>query len=1029
MEGLKLKENQLELAVGRSTASFWELLDSQKELFCGQIDQLQNIVVTQCKLTGVNPLSQEMAAGALSIKIGKRPRDLLNPKAVKYMQSVFSIKDAISKKESREISALFGVTVTQVRDFFNSQRSRVRKFVRLSREKTLRSNACNDKVQDGIPTSSDSMLPINPVPLDSVVPTSIEEGPSCSTQDDILPGIDDSDKHFLENIFTMMRTEETFCGQVKLMDWILQIQNSSVLNWFLTKGGVMILATWLSQAAIEEQTSVLHAILKVLCHLPLYRALPVHMSAILQSVNRLRFYRTSDISNRARILLSRWSKMFARSQAMKKPNAMKSLSDAQNEMLLKQSIGEIMGSESWESKMDIPEETLATSYESSENFRKVESPQPLKLLPASTDDSNKKLTRGVSSSQTRERRKVLLVEPPGQKIAVRNLQVARTVPATQGRPLSADDIQKAKIRAQFMERKYGKTSTPSNEGHQLKTEGSNRYSSQASTSLSVFNAHLRPNIEEHKNPVMLPSKVFNQQEAPLGNKKSLDPGEPLWKKCKRVEIPWLTPPEVRINVNWRVGAGEYSKEVEVQKNRIRREKEIIYMTAQECPSDPKEPWDLEMEYDDTLTLEIPTEQLPDADGVETVVSPREIENSAVTLTPPPTSSQNDNGSMPEPDLELLAVLLKNPELVFALTSGQGGSLPSEETVKLLDMIKANGVNALGNLNGLSRKVEEKVEVSLPSPTPSSDPPVTGGWKPQAPKNPFSRQISVANGESNAIPGIAAIGSAQGKLPANGFVQPQISTTNIMVVQQQEETVIPPESQQIMPRFSFPETATALPEKQIAPTNSSSIQIPASEIVVNMKNFSATSLPLPNLMAAALPSTRVERLGNVKPAPVSTMLNKPERPPIAFSVPPLSMPEWPQAQPNPLLIPEPPLSTTLSWTAGRGLASNPHFQANQNNYNGMVGGPQQSLVLPGPLRERDEFLGEAGFETWSPENSPIRSPEYVSEWNHPEPRMNLGSNYRSGRSRPRNSSGYRDHNRYGSRRWRDHDRDRHRDRRR
>jgi len=45
---------------------------------------------------------------------GKRPRDLLNPKAVKYMQSVFSIKDAISKKESREISALFGVTVTQV---------------------------------------------------------------------------------------------------------------------------------------------------------------------------------------------------------------------------------------------------------------------------------------------------------------------------------------------------------------------------------------------------------------------------------------------------------------------------------------------------------------------------------------------------------------------------------------------------------------------------------------------------------------------------------------------------------------------------------------------------------------------------------------------------------------------------------------------------------------------------------------------------------------------------------------------------
>lgn len=32
---------------------------------------------------------------------------------------------------------------------------------------------------------------------------------------------------------------------------------------FLTKGGVMILATWLSQAADEEQTSVLIVILNV----------------------------------------------------------------------------------------------------------------------------------------------------------------------------------------------------------------------------------------------------------------------------------------------------------------------------------------------------------------------------------------------------------------------------------------------------------------------------------------------------------------------------------------------------------------------------------------------------------------------------------------------------------------------------------------------------------------------------------------------------------------------------------------------
>lgn len=39
---------------------------------------------------------------------------MVNPKAIKYMQSVFSLKDNITKKEMREIVALYGVTVTQV---------------------------------------------------------------------------------------------------------------------------------------------------------------------------------------------------------------------------------------------------------------------------------------------------------------------------------------------------------------------------------------------------------------------------------------------------------------------------------------------------------------------------------------------------------------------------------------------------------------------------------------------------------------------------------------------------------------------------------------------------------------------------------------------------------------------------------------------------------------------------------------------------------------------------------------------------
>ena len=77
-----------------------------------------------------------------------------------------------------------------------------------------------------------------------------------------------------------MRKEETFSRRVEMMERILQMQNSSVLNWFLSKGGMMVLATWLSQAANEEQASVLLVILKSLC-------------------------RASDISNRAKVLLSR----------------------------------------------------------------------------------------------------------------------------------------------------------------------------------------------------------------------------------------------------------------------------------------------------------------------------------------------------------------------------------------------------------------------------------------------------------------------------------------------------------------------------------------------------------------------------------------------------------------------------------------------------------------------------------------------------------------------------------------------------
>lgn len=53
-------EDLSEMEIGSSVESFQKFLDSQRQLFHSQIDQLQKVVVTQCNLTGVNPLSQEM---------------------------------------------------------------------------------------------------------------------------------------------------------------------------------------------------------------------------------------------------------------------------------------------------------------------------------------------------------------------------------------------------------------------------------------------------------------------------------------------------------------------------------------------------------------------------------------------------------------------------------------------------------------------------------------------------------------------------------------------------------------------------------------------------------------------------------------------------------------------------------------------------------------------------------------------------------------------------------------------------------
>ncbi|KAK7378954.1 hypothetical protein VNO80_04405 [Phaseolus coccineus] len=1018
-------EDFVEQEIGSSAESFQKFLLSQRDLFHSQIDQFQEIVVTQCKLTGVNPLSQEMAAGALSIKIGKRPRDLLNPKAVNYMQSIFSIKDSISKKELREISALFGVTATQVRDFFTGQRSRVRRLVQFSKERALGSTSCEDPHDDKI--ISDPVRLNNPASLNSTVPSNAEEA-SCSTQDAALSDLDDSDKHFVDNIFSLMQKEETFSGQEKLMEWILTIQNSSVLLWFLNREGGITLATWLSKATVEEQTSVLLLILKVLCHLPLHKAIPMHISAILQSVNKLRFYRASDISNRARILLSKWSKLLARNQVIKKPNGVRPSSDGHKEFI-SQSIGQFVGSESWHSNIDVPEDFFSLSSECLDNFRKVGSSQAAKLLTPSLDDSSKKSTLGVLSSQSRERRKIQLVEQPGQKSVSRSSQVTRAGPVSQGRPMSADDIQKAKMRALFMQSKYGKSS--SKESKETKIDSQNKQPQTIPASIAACSSKVPTpyKIDENKKPLLLASKTSNRLEA--YTKPKMDVKEPLWEKCMRVQIPWKRPAEVELKDSWRVGAGENSKEVDAQRNRDRREKETIYKTIQEIPPNPKEPWDLEMDYDDTLTLEIPIEQLPDGDGADITVSPKQV---AAHTAQGVASTSSTSMAPAEPDLELLAVLLKNPELVFALTSGQAGSIPSEEIVKLLDMIKRGGAN-LGlseNTNGSygsSVKAPEKVEVSLPSPTPLSDP-RTNGWSSEASKNPFSRR-SVASDRIIQNHAAVATSNLLTQIPVTSTTtvrqQPTVvsssrhlTSTAVSPYSLHQATNVNPEKQQPVGHVQIPPSNVGLTmKKNLITTNASSVNFSGTHSTVSMRgngtnygNDTNYVKPVHNL------SVQHEGLSNSFPQP-SFKLPSPTPSNSASHqqhvVQEAHYTEPPYRNPSRSYPPQTEKSDHGSesmWRVRQDVSPSYHSQRNHNNYNAMAGGSRQSGVW-----ERNNH-GREDFESWSPENSPTRNTRYIPGRNYPESRVNHGRNHRPEWSRQRGSSGHWDPGRQVNRKWHD-----------
>eukprot|EP00249_Psilotum_nudum_P020041 c27534_g1_i1 orf=407-1156(+) len=214
-------------------SSLQRLLDAQRQIIHRQIEDLQRLVVMQCRITGANPLSEEMAAAVMGTKAGKRPGDSLTPKALNCLYNVFSIKDTITKKEACEISALCGATVMQVRDFFSGQRSRVRRLMQQTHGPTGNfqnaivahhlkhafDDASHDKMeQSGLANVVEKLY----TEVNSMT-DQLQQGLEVNVKDRMASDINSSNiVEITECLINLMHKENTFAGQIKLAQLILQ---------------------------------------------------------------------------------------------------------------------------------------------------------------------------------------------------------------------------------------------------------------------------------------------------------------------------------------------------------------------------------------------------------------------------------------------------------------------------------------------------------------------------------------------------------------------------------------------------------------------------------------------------------------------------------------------------------------------------------------------------------------------------------------------------------------------------------------
>uniref|UniRef100_A0A1J3DBX4 Zinc finger CCCH domain-containing protein 6 n=1 Tax=Noccaea caerulescens TaxID=107243 RepID=A0A1J3DBX4_NOCCA len=202
--------------------------------------------------------------------------------------------------------------------------------------------------------------------------------------------------------------------------------------------------------------------------------------------------------------------------------------------------------------------------------------------------------------------------------------------------------------------------------------------------------HLQAKSSCHSHP--------NDDNLPPGFGGPLSANEPQIKLSDIPVIKWKCPVRILLDEEWRVVAGEESKEVELQNQRELRVLEAFYPGASAIPPNPSVLADVEnSQNDDQQTLVIPILPVEDDDtandsasdfstqsGVDVGTEPSTTEESTPTAstTLPAGSeimaalsaisnSKEQGGSMIDQDL--LLKILSNPKLVENLVANRGGA--------------------------------------------------------------------------------------------------------------------------------------------------------------------------------------------------------------------------------------------------------------------------------------------------------------------------------------------------------------------